>query len=293
MMMFMLTLNRRALGLLTVFIGLLCVSGCSTLMSAVTSDLADDLARAMLDNNDLETVETGGPAYLLMIDGLLLNSPKSENLLLTAAKLYGQYANAFVNDTARATRLTEKAIGYAQQALCLRCTAACNLKTLSIDELSKVLDRMEASDVPALYGVGAAWAAMIQAQKEDWKAIADIPKVTSIMNRILALDEVYEDGSAHLYLGIFNAQIPAALGGKPDVARKHFERALMMSGGKNHMVNVLFAKYYARLVFDRKLHDELLTEIMNKDPNVPGYVLVNTAARQQAKALLESGDDYF
>ena len=54
------------------------------------------------------------------------------------------------------------------------------------------------------------------------------------------------------------------------MGRAHFERALELSGGKNLMVYVLYAKYYARLLFDRALHDRLLTEALNKDPEVPG-----------------------
>ena len=59
------------------------------------------------------------------------------------------------------------------------------------------------------------------------------------------------------------------------------------------MVKVTYARQYARMVFDRKLHDRLLEEVLHTDPNVPGYVLVNTYAQQTAKKLLDTADDYF
>ena len=59
------------------------------------------------------------------------------------------------------------------------------------------------------------------------------------------------------------------------------------------MVKVLFAKLYAKMIFDRKLHDQLLKEVMAADPHVQGYTLINTWARIQAQELINSADDYF
>ncbi|MCB1685382.1 MAG: hypothetical protein KDI31_12875, partial [Pseudomonadales bacterium] len=54
-----------------------------------------------------------------------------------------------------------------------------------------------------------------------------------------------------------------------------------------------FADQYARLVFDRALHDELLNEVVAADPAGPGLTLINTVAQRRAKQLLDSADDYF
>ena len=293
MFLFRTAFRREALTLLVVFFSLLLFSGCSLMMASVTTDFAENLSRAMLDNDDLETVAAGGPAYLLMIDGLLIDNPENEKLLVAASNLYAQYASAFVTDEERAGKLADKAFNYARRAMCLRCKEICALNSLSYDEFLKQISQMTKPDVPALYSLGAAWAACIRAKKDDWDAVADIPKVTLIMKQVLALDEAYEQGGAHLYLGVFNTLIPPALGGKPDVARDHFERAGSISQGRNFMVNVLYAKHYARLVFDRTLHDRLLTEVLNGDPKIPGYVLINTAAQREARSLLDTADDYF
>ena len=39
-------------------------------------------------------------------------------------------------------------------------------------------------------------------------------------------------------------------------------RAVEISGGRNLMAKVLFARHYARLVFDQGLHDRLLGEVL-------------------------------
>jgi len=113
------------------------------------------------------------------------------------------------------------------------------------------------------------------------------------MLRVVELDESTEDGGAHLYLGVLFTQRPASLGGKPEQAREHFERAIELSQGKNLMAKVYYARQYARLVFDRPLHDRLLGEVVAADPEAPGLTLSNTLAQQQARVLLADADDYF
>ncbi|MFZ0483413.1 MAG: TRAP transporter TatT component family protein, partial [Desulfobacterales bacterium] len=148
-------------------------------------------------------------------------------------------------------------------------------------------------DVPDLFTLGSAWATWIQMHREDWNAVAEISRVEAIMQRVVELDESYQDGQAHLYLGVLASFIPPALGGKPDVGQKHFERALEISKDKNLMVKVLYAQHYARLMFDQKLYDRLLNEVLEAKTDVPGYTLSNTLAKKKARELIKSGKDYF
>ncbi len=94
-------------------------------------------------------------------------------------------------------------------------------------------------------------------------------------------------------MGVFETILPPGLGGKPEVGRKHFERAVELSGGRHMLTKVMFAEQYARLVFDRELHDRLLQEVLATDPAEPGLTLINVVAQEQATALLESADAYF
>ncbi len=269
------------------------LTGCGAMMRSVTTGLSQDLTQAVLNNSDLETVATGGPAFLLMIDGLLVSDPDSPALLMSAANLYSQYTSSFVTDPLRAKKLSQKALVYALDAMCLQGKGACELQSIDFNEFSAVIESMDEKDVPALYTLGAVWTTWIQCRSTDWEAIAELPRVRSIMERVVALREGYEDGGAHMYLGVFATLVPPVSGGKPEVGRAHFDRALELSGGKNLMIYVLYAKYYARLVFDRAFHDRLLTEALNRDPEVPGYVLMNAAAQKEARALLNSAEDYF
>lgn len=275
---------------------LLCVlplTGCSYFISSATLDMTTNLSQAVLNNNDLATVKDGGPAYLLMVDGLLYHDPDNESLLRQASSLYTAYTDVFVKNPARAKKMTDKALDYALRAMCIRRTDTCLFRKNSFDKFETTLTALKVSDVPDLFTVGSAWSAWIHTHREDWNAVAEIPRVEAIMERVVQLDESYQDGAAYLYLGVLNTFLPSALGGKPEVGRKYFERAIEISKNKNLMVKVLYARNYARLVFDRKLYNRLLNEVLKADPNVPGYTLSNTLAQQQARELLKSGEDYF
>jgi hypothetical protein len=54
-----------------------------------------------------------------------------------------------------------------------------------------------------------------------------------------------------------------------------------------------YARYYARTLYDRELHDRLLNDVMAAEPNQDGYTLFNTLAQREAQELLDAADEYF
>ncbi len=267
--------------------------GCASIMSSATSSLMDHLSKSIINNDDLVLVETGAPAYLLMMDSLISKDPENEEMLSAAATLYSSYSEVFITDKQRSRKITQKAFAYANRAICIAQKDACNLKEKSYKEFNSIISKMKTQNVPTLFALGNAWAGWILANKNDFDAIADMARIEQIMLKIIELDPTYRDGTAYLYLGTMATLLPPALGGKPELGKQYFETALKLSQGKNLMVKVMYAKLYARMIFDRPLHDQLLNDVLNADPSVPGYILMNTYARQQAKELLASSEDYF
>lgn len=267
--------------------------GCASLVGSVTGDVAEDLGGAILDNPDVAMVREGAPAYLILIDGLIAGSPANVDLLSQGAQLNSAYAAAFVEDPERSGIINAKALVLAERAACQGLPDACEVRTRPFPEFEAWLARRDADDVPLLYRLGASWAGWIQANSDDFTAIAELARVKALMNRVIELDANYDYGGAHLYLGVFETLFPPAMGGRPEVGKQHFEQAIAISEGKYLMTKVLYAQNYARLVFDRELHDRLLHEVIAAEPQLPGLTLINVVAQQRATELLETADEYF
>ena len=275
---------------------LVSLAGCATLMRNASDSLADNLGAAVLDSEDPATVRDGLPAYLLLLDGLIAGQTPGKagnaSVLLAAAKLNGAYAGNFTgDDKPRAKRLATKAFKYASRAVCLRDAPLCAALEAGPDEFAKVAGAD--TNVDAMYVLAGTWAGYLQANSEDWGAIADLPKIESLLDRVVQLDPNHDHGQPYVYLGVLNSLRPEAIGGKPELGRRHFEKAIGISGGRNLYAKTLFAEFYARLVFDQELHDKLLNEVISADPIAPGFTLTNTLAQDRARKLLESGKDYF
>lgn len=269
------------------------LSGCSTLVSSVTRGFAEDLSAAILNNEDLAMVRDGAPSYLILVDSLVARSPQDPFMLQQSAKLHSAYAAAFVSDEARSRLLQNKAKAQALASVCCGLKNACDLDTRPFAEFDEWLDQQKVAQVPELYDLGVTWAGWIQANSEDFSAIAELARVKALMLRTAELDPGYDSGGVYLYLGVFETLFPPAMGGKPEVGRAHFEQAIERSGGTNLLAKVMYAEQYARLVFDRELHDQLLHEVIEAPVSAPGLTLMNTVAKEQARQLLDSADDYF
>lgn len=274
-----------------VLLACLLVSSCANLVSGVTGQLADDLASAILNAEDVATVREGVPAYLLLIDSFLRSSPDDQGLLIAASSLNGSYSVFTTGD--RAKLLTTKSLEYASRAACVEDERLCDLRGNSFEVYTTIIESLQADEIEVAYTLGVAWTGWIQSHSDDWNAIAELSRVKLLMAKVIELDETWENGSPHLYMGGLETVLPASMGGKPEKGKQHFERALELADGQYLMTKVIFAEQYARLVFDQALHDQLLNEVISADPVVEGMTLTNRIAQERAKELLADSNDYF
>lgn len=260
-----------------------------------TTDIADDLGDAMAGQNDPGVVRDGGPAYLIMADTLVQGSPDDPGAHFAAARLYSSYASGFVEEPERRRRLSERALGYASRGLCLRHDTLCGARDMRFQEfraaVEAAIDDQDSSR--GLYRFANTWAGWIQARADDYGALADLPSVQLAFRHVLEYAPAIDHGNAHVYLGVLLSQRPEALGGEPEQGRAHFERAIEISEGRNLMAKVLYAEHYARLVFDRELHDRLIEEVLAADVEAGDLTLANALAQERARALRTSADEFF
>lgn len=268
------------------------ISSCSTIVEKVSSDLADNLSTAILNQDDPELVREALPAYLLLLDSLNSDSD-SVGTLSAAAQLYAAYGAALVEDPERAKILTSRARSYGERALCAAEKRACNLDAMDFDTYLQAIQSVNAKDVEALYSYSLSSLAWIRSNSNDYKALADLPKIEAALQHVMDLEPGDLAASTAMYLGILNTLRPAALGGDPEAGREWFLLGIDLSDGKDLSIKVEYARGYARLLYDRELHDQLLNEVLATDVEQPDLTLFNLLAREQAVSLLASGDEYF
>lgn len=285
--------RRRSHAALALVAGACVLPGCASLMSSAAGGLADNLSSAVLNQSDPETVRDGAPAYMLLLDSFLEGNPDDPELLAAAANLYASYGAVFADEPARAARLTDRARDYGRRAACERYRPACQWSKMEYEQFEATLAGLEPRHAEAVYSYAVASLAWIRAHADDWNALAELPQMEALLQRYLEIGGGEDAGSVYTYLGILATLRPPSLGGEPEEGKAWFERAIEVTDGRDLAAKVEFARGYARLLYERELHDRLLEEVLAADPDVPGYTLTNVLAQRDAEKLLASADEYF
>ena len=253
------------------------------------SGIVDGLNR----QTDLELVCDGAPSYLLMLDSMIASNPDDVSLLLNGTKAYSAYATVMpeCGKPHRAAKLSEKARIYGIDLLAETTGVT---PDLSIEELDRLLKTIDGGEVEYLFWGAYGWSTWIKYQQGASAAIIEVPSIVKIMERVIEIDETVYYGGAHIFLGVFHSIKPAAYGGKPELSRHHFEKALTITDHRFLPIQVAYAETYGKMLFDRELYEKLLREVLAFElSSAPDFTLANLVAKKQARRLLEGIDDYF
>lgn len=283
----------RRISVLLLLLAASLLSGCASLISNAASGLADNLSSAILNQDDPEIVRAGMPSYMLLMDSFVEGSPDDPAMLGAAANMYASYGAVFANDEVRASRLTSRARDYALRAMCNSHLPSCDWRDLTYDDFVATLAGLTDQHGDAVYGYAFATLAYLRAHASDWNSLAELPQAEALVKRYLEISGDKAKSSAHMYLGIILTLRPPALGGKPEEARTHFEKAIALTRGRDLSAKVEFAKGYAKLLYERELHDQLVNEVLAANPYEDGLTLTNVLAQEEALRLRAQADDYF
>lgn len=304
-------LSRTAL-VRTVRITLLLVlavafSGCS--MRRIAADHLGDMlssgSMVFASDDDPELIREATPFSLKLMESVLAERPQHAGLLTATARAYTQYAYAFLQQEAdeiedkdvaaayrlreRARKLYRRARDYGSRALDVAHPGF--FATLQTDPAA-ALSSASKEDVAQLYWCGVSWAAQIALSKDDPDTVADVPLMSAIMARALELDEAYDAGALHVFM-ISYAMARNDAGGSA-AARRHFRRALELSGGRQAGPYVSLAEAVAVPGRNRQEFEALLASALKIDPDAaPEYRLANTLMQRRAKWLLDRSDQLF
>ncbi len=269
------------------------LGACASLMSSAATGLADNLSHAILNQDDPELVRAGAPSYLLLLDSFVEGDPDNPDILAAGATLYATYGAVFAEEPLRASRLTKRGRRYALSAMCETYRPACGWPDDNYEEFVATLDGVSPKKAKFLYTYGFASLAYLRAHSSDWNSLAELPQIEALFEHYLNISGDEVNGSVYTYMGILLTLRPPALGGEPERAREFFEKAIATTNGSDLGAKVEFARGYAKLMYERELHDRLLTEVVSADPYQDGFTLSNILAQRDALVLLAEADDYF
>jgi len=248
---------------------------------------------SLYGDEDIETVEKGIPANLLLLRGLCASDPGNRDLWALTAQLYFYYGFGFVEDRdlGQAALVYRQGVTLGRQALARKSWFR---PEEDFNSFQRGLLDARVEDVPLLFWTGASWAAWVGRNVDDPAAIAELPLAEAILERVLALDPDYMMGLPHAMAGTLKGMKPVMMGGKPEEARMHFEEAFRLSGRRMLIFQTLYARYYCRAVLDEECFTEVVREVLDAPADIePGYRLLNEVARRKARILMEMKDDWF
>jgi predicted anti-sigma-YlaC factor YlaD len=285
------------------------LAACGSVHHYAVNRLGDTLAKSgttFAGDDDPELIRAAAPFSLKLMESLLQDAPQHVGLLTATAAGFTEYSYAFLEEDAdeleahdleaslalhgRARSMYVRARDYGMRALEARHKGfAARLRQTH----GAAAAELDAVDAPAIYWTAAAWAASISLDKDSPNSIAELPLVDALLKRLETLDADYDHGALDSVLMSWEAARPGRAYGETAV-RRHFERAVQLSGGGKAGPYVTFAETHCVRLQDRKAFESNLQQALAIDPaRSPEWQLENRVVQRRARWLLTQTDQLF
>jgi predicted anti-sigma-YlaC factor YlaD len=275
-------------------------------VNRIGDTLASSSSSSFEEDDDLELVGQALPFGLKLIEGLLKESPNHQGMLIAACQGFCLYSWVYVQQEAdrvapddldranlmraRSRRLYIRARSYGLRAFEVAHPGIVRKMESDPDAAVAIAHRQ---DVPMLYWNAAALGLAISVSRNDAEMLSRIPEVEALLRRAIELDEGWQQGTLHEF------QIALA-NNKPGVApnaailKKHFDRAVELSGGARASVFTTWAEAVSVQRQNRGEFRMMLDKALAIDPvKTRQWTLLNEVAQRRARWLLSRIDELF
>lgn len=265
---------------------------------------------------DPAIAEQAIPASLQQFEGLLYLLPDDGALAATAARAYSSYGYGFVEERLEVAEYQGASEEEIEQLRWRTSAAYQRAREISIGWLDRRnpegggiiamqrqgleaftahIQSFQGNDqAEVLFWAAYSWARYISLHRDDMSAIADVPFVKVIAERVYEINSAYFDYAPVALRAGLMAAAPPALGGRPDEARVEIDRAIELTGRRNLLFLVTEARLCAIPLQDRALYQSLLEEVVRFDvDSYPEQRLPNLLAQRRARRYLEEIDNFF
>lgn len=283
---------------LSALILLPCGCGMKKMATNVIAKISTDGMVALEDEQDIEFARETAPSLIKTLEVLSYGNPKDGRALALLSQSYGQFTFGFIENEILAHRAneTELAKDKSRAALFYKRGKDFGMKAISqsmgakasapFPEFKKALGKLGKKDTPALFWTAFNWALYLNLNLADPSAIAELPRIQAMIDRVNELDPDFYYGTAHAFKGVIAAMRPKMLGGDTALSETEFKKAMEIAP-TYLMTKVLYAQYYARQIQDAGLFKKTLLDVSEADATaLPGQKLANGLAIRRAKLLL-------
>lgn len=262
---------------------------------------------------DPDLAEAALPSSMATLEGLMVIVPDSEALHLNLTRAYSSYGFGFMEDHMEQS-LAEDNEAAAEHYRARASAAFMRARAIGFEQMNmwepddggveghlrrglpawrQYIGGFERHQVPQLFWTTYAWARYVGNNRDDVNAIADLPFITALAERIQALDPSYQEQAPRSLVAGLMGSTPAGLGGRPAEARVIFDQVIAASGRRNLMYLVLEARIIAVALQDRRMYRANLEEVINAGDVDPGNRLSNQLAKRRAQRYLAQIEDLF
>lgn len=298
------------------FLCTLGVSACDIPKTAVgtTAKVLWRAQPALENEADYDFAARALPGSLKTVETFWYVDKGNENLIEILAKGFCQYGTGFVEDeweiatlakdiekaeylSARATKMFVRCTNYALLILGKKWQE--NIYG-EFETIRGMLDKVPYSKRNALMWAGIGLAQTVNQNKDNIALVAQFPTAKMMLERVVEMDDKRNNKNlaaramAHMALGMINSAQGAAVGGQPDVAKMHFERAIEITDGKFLYPKALYARRLGVMLQDREFFRKTLTEVLQTPPSIwPAQRLANEIAHRRARRYLKHEKEWF
>lgn len=254
-------------------------SSCSTFNQMVVSsgsNLMFEASRDVETESNYEILKSAIAPNLKLLEGLLSQSPKNAELLLTLNK--GYTALAFiVNETEmyeeewsgkktednkkQALKNYTRSFNYGIRYLENKNITYKNLLSDTALSLEKNLNN-DKQDLEAVLFTAQALGGMINLQKDNMTIVAQLPVVKTMFDWVCSKKPDINFGSCEIFYGAYESGRPKMLGGNPEKGKEYF-----LNGIKKHphnwLIRTSFVQYYLIPMSDEEGFTKEMSALQN------------------------------
>lgn len=306
--------------LLALVLSTVVVAGCNLGENIAMKSTSKILAKAQPSlqmEADYDLAKAAIPGALKTVEGFWVAGPPADakaRLERILTEGYCQFGTAFVEDDWEEAKFRQDppAVAYHNARSSHIFTRCLNfaLTTLgkrwqkeifeSSEVVAKLLKDTGKGQRFALLFAANALGSLINHNLTRIEMIGYLGTVQAMLERILEMDKgglpknLVHAALPHVALGMLHSGKAASMGGQPELAKKHFEEALRITGDKFLLARTLMAYRVGMQTNDRKFFHDQLKMVIETAPSVwPEQRLANEVAHRKARRYLSKEKDIF